>query len=81
VKVAGKVETLKMFVDGRWVNSESGETFEAQSPATGDVIANLPKGHPGRREPRCRGGARGAPGHGRARRPSTGPRCCIGSRM
>src|SRR3984893_5715726 len=44
LKVADKVETLKMFVDGRWINSESGETFEARSPATGDVIAHLPKG-------------------------------------
>src|SRR3984893_6485053 len=44
LKVADKVETLKMFVDGRWITSESGETFEARSPATGDVIAHLPKG-------------------------------------
>src|SRR5437870_3191889 len=33
-----------MFVGGRWVDSESGETFEAVSPATGEVIATLPKG-------------------------------------
>ncbi|HVS04542.1 MAG TPA: aldehyde dehydrogenase family protein [Candidatus Dormibacteraeota bacterium] len=44
MKVADKVETLKMFVDGRWVDSEGGETFEARSPATGEVIAHLPKG-------------------------------------
>src|SRR3979490_2189222 len=44
LKVADKVETLKMFVDGRWVDSEGGETFEARSPATGEVIAYLPKG-------------------------------------
>src|SRR6202047_301396 len=37
LKVADKVETLKMFVDGRWVDSEGGETFEARSPATGEV--------------------------------------------
>src|ERR1700737_2371168 len=45
LKVAEKVETLKMFVDGRWVDSEGGETFEARSPATGEVIAHLPKGN------------------------------------
>src|SRR5437763_11925724 len=33
-----------MFVGGRWIASESGETFEASSPATGEVIATLPKG-------------------------------------
>ena len=44
MKVVEKTETLKMFVGGRWVDSESGETFEATSPATGEVIARLPKG-------------------------------------
>ncbi|MDQ6709717.1 MAG: aldehyde dehydrogenase family protein [Candidatus Dormibacteraeota bacterium] len=44
MKVAHKVETLKMFVGGRWTESESGETFEATSPSTGDVIARVPKG-------------------------------------
>ena len=34
----------KMFVDGKWVDSESGEYFEADSPATGEVIAQVPKG-------------------------------------
>ena len=44
MKVVEKTQTLKMFVGGRWIDSESGETFEAISPATGDVIATLPKG-------------------------------------
>ena len=44
MKVADRVETLKMFVDGRWIDSEGGESFEARSPATGEVIARLPKG-------------------------------------
>src|ERR1700694_611152 len=44
MKVIDKTQTLKMFVGGRWVDSESGETFEATSPATGEVIARLPKG-------------------------------------
>ncbi len=34
----------KMFVDGRWVESESGAFFDADSPATGEVIAQVPKG-------------------------------------
>jgi succinate-semialdehyde dehydrogenase/glutarate-semialdehyde dehydrogenase len=33
-----------MFVDGRWVQSESGRTFAATSPATGEVIARVPEG-------------------------------------
>src|SRR2546428_6727220 len=44
MKVVEKTQTLKMFVGGRWVDSESGETCEASSPATGEVIATLPKG-------------------------------------
>jgi succinate-semialdehyde dehydrogenase/glutarate-semialdehyde dehydrogenase len=44
MKVVDTTQTLKMFVGGRWVDSESGETFEATSPATGEVIASLPKG-------------------------------------
>ena len=34
----------KMFIDGRWIESESGRTFEAVSPATGQIIAEVPKG-------------------------------------
>ncbi len=34
----------KMYVDGQWVESESGEHFDADSPATGEVIAQVPKG-------------------------------------
>src|SRR5207245_1088676 len=34
----------KMFVDGKWVESESGELFDADSPATGEIIAQVPKG-------------------------------------
>jgi len=36
--------TLKMYIAGRWVESESGKTFEALNPATGQVIATLPEG-------------------------------------
>jgi len=34
----------KMFVGGKWVESESGAYFDADSPATGEVIAQVPKG-------------------------------------
>jgi succinate-semialdehyde dehydrogenase/glutarate-semialdehyde dehydrogenase len=33
-----------MFVDGRWTGSQSGETFTAASPATGEPIAEVPQG-------------------------------------
>ncbi len=34
----------QMFVGGSWQLSASGETFEARSPATGEVIASIPQG-------------------------------------
>ena len=34
----------RMFIGGEWVASESGATFEATSPATGEVIASVPEG-------------------------------------
>src|SRR6202140_839558 len=37
-------DVKKMFVDGKWTESESGQLFEATSPATGEVIAQVPKG-------------------------------------
>jgi succinate-semialdehyde dehydrogenase/glutarate-semialdehyde dehydrogenase len=36
--------TAQMFVDGAWVDSLSGETFTADSPATGDAIGEVPRG-------------------------------------
>jgi succinate-semialdehyde dehydrogenase/glutarate-semialdehyde dehydrogenase len=33
-----------MYIDGKWVESESGEHFDADSPATGEVIAQVPQG-------------------------------------
>ncbi len=36
--------TKKMFVNGDWVASESGKYFDADSPATGEVIAQVPEG-------------------------------------
>lgn len=37
-------ERLRMYIGGRWVESQSGKTFEAHNPATGRVIATLPEG-------------------------------------
>ena len=33
-----------MFVDGRWTGSLTGETFTADSPATGEAIGEVPRG-------------------------------------
>jgi acyl-CoA reductase-like NAD-dependent aldehyde dehydrogenase len=37
----------QMFVGGSWQASSSGETFDATSPATGEVIATVPQGDRG----------------------------------
>jgi acyl-CoA reductase-like NAD-dependent aldehyde dehydrogenase len=42
VDVAQSVK--KMFVDGNWTESESGQLFDAWSPATGETIGQVPKG-------------------------------------
>jgi succinate-semialdehyde dehydrogenase/glutarate-semialdehyde dehydrogenase len=34
----------QMFVGGKWIASTSGETFEATSPATGELIGSVPQG-------------------------------------
>ncbi|MEO7664505.1 MAG: CBS domain-containing protein, partial [Candidatus Limnocylindrales bacterium] len=38
------VRTASMFIDGQWVAAASGETYETSNPATGEVIATLPRG-------------------------------------
>lgn len=38
------MQTLKMFIDGRWVESDSGRTFDAVNPATGEVLGAVPEG-------------------------------------
>jgi len=38
------VDKLKMYIDGEWVDAESGETFSVTSPVTGEILAELPKG-------------------------------------
>ncbi len=34
----------KMFIGGDWVDAVSGETFETRNPATGSVLATVPRG-------------------------------------
>ncbi len=31
------------FVDGRWIDADSGETFPVRNPATGEVVAEVPR--------------------------------------
>lgn len=44
VRKVSQVETCFMYIDGQWVESESGERFEAFNPANRQVIATLPQG-------------------------------------
>jgi len=44
VSVQVEVESLSLFVGGAWAPSESGATFEATSPSSGEVIATVPEG-------------------------------------
>ena len=39
-----KVKQTKMLIDGKWVDSASGKTFETINPATGEVIARVAEG-------------------------------------
>jgi aldehyde dehydrogenase (NAD+) len=39
-----KIRQTKMLIDGKWVSSVSGKTFETINPATGKVIANVAEG-------------------------------------
>ena len=41
---SSSVQREQMFLGGEWEPSASGETFEATSPATGEVIATIPQG-------------------------------------
>src|SRR2546430_15352731 len=39
-----KVRQTKMLIDGEWVDSASGKTFETINPATGEVITRVAEG-------------------------------------
>src|SRR5256884_3096898 len=43
-KLPVKVRQTKMLIDGKWVDSVSGRTFESINPATGEVIADVAEG-------------------------------------
>ncbi|HEY7120610.1 MAG TPA: aldehyde dehydrogenase family protein [Tepidisphaeraceae bacterium] len=43
-KLPVKIRQTKMLIDGKWVDSTSGRTFETINPATGDVIAHVAEG-------------------------------------
>ena len=38
--------TQQLFIGGRWVDAESGETFDTPNPATGDKLASVAAGGP-----------------------------------
>ena len=38
-------ETYKMYIDGEWVDSDSGETFSRVNPATLETIGIFQKGN------------------------------------
>ena len=37
-------DEYRMLIGGEWVASESGATFDATSPSTGEVIGSIPEG-------------------------------------
>src|SRR5688500_16287075 len=43
-KLPVQVRQTKMLIDGKWLDSTSGRTFETINPATGDVIAHVAEG-------------------------------------
>ncbi|MBI4261643.1 MAG: gamma-aminobutyraldehyde dehydrogenase [Actinobacteria bacterium] len=45
--MATTVKTYRMFVGGEWVDAESGETQTITSPATGEVLAEVPRASAG----------------------------------
>lgn len=40
----GKVESYRMYIDGKWVEAENGALRDAFNPATGEIIARTPDG-------------------------------------
>src|SRR5262245_23848964 len=39
-----KVADQKMLIGGKWVDSQSGKTFDTQNPATGETICRVAEG-------------------------------------
>src|SRR5579862_72982 len=44
MKAPAASKTKQMFVGGRWTDALAGETFKAESPATGETIGEVPQG-------------------------------------
>ncbi|MEK7875888.1 MAG: carnitine dehydratase, partial [Pseudomonadota bacterium] len=42
---AGTLVTYKMYIDGQWVDSASGQQFESHNPYTGKPWALIPRGN------------------------------------
>jgi acyl-CoA reductase-like NAD-dependent aldehyde dehydrogenase len=38
------MKTYGLFIDGKWIPSKTGKTFETKSPVTGEVLATFPQG-------------------------------------
>jgi malonate-semialdehyde dehydrogenase (acetylating) / methylmalonate-semialdehyde dehydrogenase len=38
------MQTLKNYINGKWVDSKSIETIDVVNPATGEVLAKVPYG-------------------------------------
>src|SRR6266487_1509505 len=43
-KLPVKIRQTKMLIDGKWIDSTSGRTFETINPATGQTIAHVAEG-------------------------------------
>ena len=39
-----KAVEVNVFIDGAWVESNSGKTFDVTNPATGDLLGTVPDG-------------------------------------
>jgi len=38
---AAKTRKYQLFIDGQWVDSDSGKTFNTPNPATGETLAEI----------------------------------------
>ncbi|MEC1717294.1 NAD-dependent succinate-semialdehyde dehydrogenase [Schinkia azotoformans] len=44
MSVTGQVQQYDMYINGKWVGSESGDVIDVINPATNEVVATVPKG-------------------------------------
>ncbi|ASN06274.1 aldehyde dehydrogenase family protein [Virgibacillus necropolis] len=38
------METLKMYINGKWLESSNGESINVKNPSSGEIIASIPRG-------------------------------------